>query len=281
MDIVVHPDATDFWQATGPIYESDPVRHTVALTVIHRLLHGGADGPEPLLLSFVQRGRTVGAVFRTPPWPIGASALPLEAIPVLVEFLRDRDPGGVAGPRETTDRFAKAWAEATGAPVREAMAQRMYRLGDLLPPHVPGEFRLATERDVPQLVRFRKAFSAEALDGIDDPTWAEGELRRTLAMGNAQGIWSVAGEPVAHAAASLPLNGMSRVGPVYTPPEHRRYGYGSAVTAAVSQWALDHGAERVLLFTDLANPTSNSIYQKLGYAPVDDYVEYAFGTTVA
>jgi predicted GNAT family acetyltransferase len=63
---------------------------------------------------------------------------------------------------------------------------------------------------------------------------------------------------------------------VYTPPECRGKGYGSAVTAAASQWALDAGAENVLLFTDLANPTSNSIYQRIGYRPVYDSTELAF-----
>ena len=64
--------------------------------------------------------------------------------------------------------------------------------------------------------------------------------------------------------------------PVYTPPEHRGTGYGSAVTAAVSQHALDAGARDVILFTDLANPTSNSIYQKIGYRPVYDSTELEF-----
>ena len=69
---------------------------------------------------------------------------------------------------------------------------------------------------------------------------------------------------------------MSRVGPVYTPPALRGRGYGSAVTAAVSAWARDAGADHVLLFTDLANPTSNSIYQKIGYRPVHDTCELEF-----
>ena len=69
---------------------------------------------------------------------------------------------------------------------------------------------------------------------------------------------------------------MSRVAPVYTPPEHRANGYGSAVTAAVSQHVMNAGATSVVLFTDLANPTSNSIYQKIGYRPVYDSTELEF-----
>jgi len=69
---------------------------------------------------------------------------------------------------------------------------------------------------------------------------------------------------------------MSRVGPVYTPPAHRARGYGSAVTAAVSQRATEAGARDVILFTDLANPTSNSIYQKIGFRPVYDSTDLEF-----
>jgi GNAT superfamily N-acetyltransferase len=75
--------------------------------------------------------------------------------------------------------------------------------------------------------------------------------------------------------ARSPLR-MVRVGPVYTPPELRGHGYASAVTAAVSRQALDAGAAQVLLFTDLANPVSNAIYQRIGYRPVEDRTVLAF-----
>ncbi|WP_084609017.1 GNAT family N-acetyltransferase [Thermocrispum agreste] len=107
------------------------------------------------------------------------------------------------------------------------------------------------------------------------------QIVQSLALGNAHGLWHDDGVVRSMARASAQLHGMSRVGMVYTPPEHRRRGYGAAVTAAVSQWALDQGARDVVLFTDLDNPTSNSIYQKIGYRPVYDAVEYRFPTTVA
>jgi predicted GNAT family acetyltransferase len=78
----------------------------------------------------------------------------------------------------------------------------------------------------------------------------------------------------------MPAAGMSRIGPVWTPPEHRGHGYGSAATAAASRWALDADAAHVVLFTDLANPISNSIYPKIGYQPVHDVVDLAFDRQV-
>lgn len=91
-------------------------------------------------------------------------------------------------------------------------------------------------------------------------------------------LWETGGTAVALAGANRPAAGTVRVGPVYTPPGHRRRGYGSAVTAAVSQAALDAGADHVVLFTDLANPASNSVYLRLGYRPVEDRVVLRFGS---
>ncbi|MCQ0020489.1 GNAT family N-acetyltransferase [Actinomadura madurae] len=72
------------------------------------------------------------------------------------------------------------------------------------------------------------------------------------------------------------VGGMARVAPVYTPAGHRRRGYGAAVTAAATRDAQDAGAADVVLFTDLGNPTSNSVYRRLGYRPVEDRVVLAF-----
>lgn len=108
------------------------------------------------------------------------------------------------------------------------------------------------------------------------PGAAESDVRRSLALGNWHFFWERDGRTVAYSAVGKPINGMSRVGPVYTPPEERGNGYGTAVTAAVSQWALDAGAENVVLFTDLANPTSNAIYQRIGYRPAYDHTELEF-----
>jgi predicted GNAT family acetyltransferase len=69
----------------------------------------------------------------------------------------------------------------------------------------------------------------------------------------------------------------TRIGPVYTPPEHRRRGYAGALVAATSQAQLDEGLEFCFLFTDLANPTSNHVYQAIGYEPVTDIDVYVFG----
>ncbi|MBP2708319.1 GNAT family N-acetyltransferase [Microbispora sp. RL4-1S] len=89
--------------------------------------------------------------------------------------------------------------------------------------------------------------------------------------------WEDDGRPVAFACVSTPISGMSRIGPVYTPPPLRGRGYAGAATHAATRKALDEGADEVLLITDLSNPVSNSLYQRLGYRPVGDYVTIDFG----
>lgn len=276
MDVRAHDEPGKFEATAGRLFAADPVRHTIAVGVIARYLHDPAT--EPVMVTVHRDGELYGAVLRTPPWPLVASALPVDAAPEVAEVLAAIDPDmpGVTGPREPAEGFARAWADVTGAGVQEAMASRLFELGDLDEPTVPGDARAATLDDLPLLVRWRRDFQLEALGherGVDQ---ADETVRKGLARGDRYQLWERDGEPVSWAHVSRPTDGMSRVGPVYTPPGQRGRGYGSAVTAVASRWARDAGARHVLLFTDLANPTSNSIYQRIGYRPVHDTCELEF-----
>ena len=68
----------------------------------------------------------------------------------------------------------------------------------------------------------------------------------------------------------------SRIGPVYTPPEHRSHGYATRLVAELSSARLAMGDPACFLFTDLANQTSNAIYERIGYVKLCDAEEYAF-----
>ena len=68
-----------------------------------------------------------------------------------------------------------------------------------------------------------------------------------------------------------------RVAPVYTPPEHRGRGYASACVAALSQLLLDSGRRYCFLFTDRSNPTSNHIYEAIGFEAVTEVDRWVFG----
>ncbi|MFL6145226.1 MAG: GNAT family N-acetyltransferase [Labedaea sp.] len=276
MEVHVHDDIGEFWAVAAPVYLGDPVRHTVALTVIRRLVDAPVpDDTRPILLTSWDRDRITGATIRLPPWPLVASGIPEQAIHAIVAVLRERDPEmpGINGPRDIAEPVAAAWSKLTGAPGKETMASRLYRLAQLDAPVVPGRPRLGTEADVPLLAGWRRAMQLEVFGQEREPGRAVSNVLRMMALGNGLLLWERDGHIVSHAGVGVPIQGMSRVGPVYTPPEQRGRGYGSAVTAAATQWALDAGAEHVLLFTDLANPTSNAIYQRIGYRAVYDSTE--------
>ncbi|OLF08980.1 hypothetical protein BLA60_20510 [Actinophytocola xinjiangensis] len=279
MDVRAYDESAKFRAAIGDFYTADPVRHTLAVTVIHRFL----DDPAitPVMLTVHDEQGLHGVAFRTAPWPMVVSGLPVDAAGPAADVLAETDPAlpGVNGPRENAEAFAGAWAARTGATVREVIGGMLYRLGDLAEPAVAGRARLAGEADVPLLVAWRRDFQVESR-GHDRYTERSEELiRRGFALGDGVLIWERDGQPVSWANVGRPVAGMCRVGPVYTPPEHRAHGYGSAATAAASRWALAQGAGHVLLFTDLANPTVNSIYPKIGFRPVGPTAELEFTVT--
>ena len=178
---------------------------------------------------------------------------------------------GVNGEKATVAEFADAWTEHTGAVSSLRRAMRMYRLAELRPPaQSAGEARAATEDDRDLVCAWLVRFQAEAAQ--NEPLEVSAVVARRLAAGELW-LWSAEGAPVALAAHSAPAAGVARVGPVYTPPAHRRRGYGSAVTAWATGEALRAGAEHVVLYTDLANPTSNAIYQRIGYIADHDAEE--------
>jgi predicted GNAT family acetyltransferase len=180
----------------------------------------------------------------------------------------------VVGPKEPVGKFARLWPESAEIGVR----QRVYRATHAtLPAGVSGSMRPYEDDDRDQVVAWMDAFADEALPS-PPPEHAEHWLERTVA-GPDSGIvlWIDEGSPVSFAGyGGLTPNGI-RIGPVYTPPDLRRRGYASALTAELTRMLLERGRTFCFLFTDLANPTSNSIYQRIGYEPVSDADQWVFG----
>ena len=121
------------------------------------------------------------------------------------------------------------------------------------------------------------AFVAEALPSAPPEDAAHWLERKLSSIDSGLVLWADEGTPVSFAGYGGPTPNGIRVGPVYTPPELRRRGYASALTAALTRTLLDRGRKFCFLFTDLANPTSNSIYQRIGYRPVSDADQWVFG----
>jgi predicted GNAT family acetyltransferase len=176
---------------------------------------------------------------------------------------------------EVAEGFAAAWTR--GTPLRQEVGFRMrlYRLETLRPPDPPprGSARVAGMADLDLATRWLRAFEEEA--GVTR-TNVEPAARDRIGDDRLW-LWeNEAGTPVSLAARTPTIAGVARIAPVYTPPEHRRRGYGAAITATCTADALRRGAEHVVLFTDLANPTTNAIYQQIGFRPIGDYCTVRF-----
>lgn len=272
MEARAHDTTAEFREAAGPLLSADPIRHTVIVTATAR------PNPSALLITLHDKGNIVGAVVRTPPYPLVVSAMPVDAAEFTAKAVHAEDPDlpGVTGPLEEVEAFVAAWTRITGGTATQTLAHRLFKLGELRPPVVEGTPREATEDDLPLLTRWCGEFIVETFPPTMHRATGEETARATLTSGAVCLLWEVDGTPVSMAAARGPLEGMARIAPVYTPAEHRGRGYASAATAAASQWALDQGTENVLIFTDLANPTTNHIYPAIGYRPLEDSAEYKF-----
>ena len=278
IQIRLHDDLRSFGELVRPILEADPVRHTIAVTVLAARLRPGAPNDLAHLVTVHEDGVVTGAAMRVEGWSLIVSALPARFAPAVADVLAGQapEPTGVSGPRDEAEAFATAWRARTGRGCSSVMGQRLFELGTLTPPAgVPGGSRVATLADLDLLDAWYHDFAEDALPA-DWPRAGRDDIARMIAAGHPNVLWEVDGEPVSMATARPPAADMSRIGPVWTPPEHRNRGFGSAVTAAATQWALDAGARHVVLFTDLANPVSNSIYQRIGFRPLLDAVDMTF-----
>jgi predicted GNAT family acetyltransferase len=224
----------------------------------------------------------VAATLRTPPHNQVLSWIDdLAAVDALVEALHDEPLPGVLGPTAAAARFAAGWTDATGHVARLEIAERTFRLERLIPPERPaaGSWRMAEEHDRDLITRWVIAFTAEALPEappLPDPAAvADRWIQR---RGRVAYLWEDTERVVSWVGAGGETPHGIRIGPVYTPPSLRNRGYASSLTAAASADQLAAGRRFCFLFTDLGNPTSNKIYQAIGYQPVCDVDQYRFGT---
>ncbi|MEU0393888.1 GNAT family N-acetyltransferase [Streptomyces sp. NPDC006208] len=277
-------DVEEFRREADAYLTADPAGSTALISVSETLRRHGPDlygdsGGRPVRFGWWREHRDApveAAFLHTPPRaPLFGPASPDHARELARTLRADgaAHVTGVKGPDAPARAFAGEWAGPGGWTVTGRF--RLFRLGELTPPDPapPGQARPATEDDVPPAAAWMKSFAADI--GEDpDADWTANIARR-VADGCLR-LWETGGTPVSMAARTPVLAGQSRLSPVYTPPALRGRGYAGAVTCAVSRSALDAGAEQVLLFTDLANPTSNALYQRLGYRALADHAQVDF-----
>jgi GNAT superfamily N-acetyltransferase len=276
IDVRLHDSVDEFRTIAEPLYRCDPVMHTIELT----LLDGGNFPDDSFLLTVWDDDTPVGAAIQTPPYPLVCTGIPAALAEFVAEVIAGARPGieGVRGVRDTAFVFADAWRAVTGRIGRVSVEERLYRLGALeTPDTVTGAARLAANDDSGLLVDWVELFFGETFGHRRDDDAGARFVDAAETKGDQFLLWVVDGLPVSMAMLRAPAAGVSRIGPVFTPRDRRGNGYGSAVTAAAAQLAHRSGTADVVLFADLANSTSNAIYQRIGFEPVADAVRIEFG----
>jgi uncharacterized protein len=269
--VTPHRDAAEVLELAGAFLASEPTRHNLILTILHDRVATGAEGRYWLVHDDTT---VVGLVVQSPlNFPVLVTPMPAPAARAAATAISAEGVQlpGVNGEASTASAFAGHWAEVGAVGARPVMGMRLQELGSLrLPVGVDGHCRQATTDDLATVRRWLGAFAAHTGEG---PMGDEDILRR---IGDGElDLWQVDREPVCLVGHRPAVAAVVRVGPVYTPPELRRRGYAGAAVAAVSAQAVAAGY-RCVLYTDLANPTSNSVYRALGYTTISETIRYAF-----
>lgn len=288
IQVIRYEDAQAFYDHAIGFLLQQEAANCLQIGIATNLVRGAQQLTAPPYMGLVvTAGEIVGVVMRTPPYNLILSALHAEdaaqeaallaAIRADVADCYDSLPG-VLGPKAIVKHFAQHWPQEA----RLVLSERIYKIEQLQPlSGIPGTWRHIQPQDRALVLEWLLAFEAEALpmeNHVNSEARFQHLIDQCLDAAGTRGmiIWEDGGLPVSIAGYGGPTPHGMRIGPVYTPPEQRRRGYASAVTAAATQHLLDEGRRFVFLFTDLGNPTSNHIYMELGYRPVRDVDMYHF-----
>ena len=276
-------DVETYAAAVTPFLEAEPCARNVLRSIIELARNDRLIGGEPASFWWITDGGAIaGAASLTPPFPLLVSSLPEAGAEPLARAVRSRMHAvgsgviGVSGPRAGAEAFAAAWTATTGELQREHRAMLLHELDRAVDvPSPAGHARPAQAGDAGVLAGWWEEFALEL--GMPE---GRGDLNRVVRLAIAAGefdVWMDGARPVSMVGHRSPLAGVVRVGPVYTPPRLRTRGYARRLTYEVSAAALQRpDVRRCMLFTDAANPVSNSIYRQAGYRPVGDHVEIRF-----
>lgn len=273
-------DPAEFHARVRGFLESREAERTIEIGIVGRFATDPAGvaalGWGPLLAICVEDGgEVVSAAVKTKGRNLVLTGGPSVAVAMIADHLvRRRVPlPGVVGPEAAADDFARAWRKLSTDRIELAHTCRLFECTEaVMPADVPGEFAEAASDDLDTLAAWTAAFNVECAEPQQTDPRRVAELK---VAERSSFVWK---DPravsFANIAARAPRS--ARIGPVYTPAEHRNRGYATALVAALTRRLLDEGLPRALLFTDLDNPTSNSIYPKVGYRFVADFHDYAF-----
>lgn len=277
-------DPADFKERTGSLL-ADEARHNLIRGILGNLLDDRDVYEDYGMFVVDEAGESLAAALMTSPYNLILADVAAETalIELVAGLISDTVlvPGAI-GNRPTVDLFVEAWHKATGQTATLGMEQGIFSLERLVPARrVAGVARPAAPADAELVFRWMNEFIDEALpeEPKDDARLRRSIDRRLDGDGPAAvWVWDVGGRVTAMTSHGSPTGSGIRIGGVYTPPAKRGNGYASALVAAQSGWLLNNGYDFCFLFTDLANPTSNAIYERIGYRQVAEGASYSFAT---
>lgn len=251
--------------------------NNLLLGIVGQLMSREHPYEDPIYLATVddEKGRVHGCAFRTPPFKFGVTRLPDSSIPALVsDVMKVYDVlPAVLGPVDAAEAFAREWCAQKPVRTEVGMRMRIFNAEAVIEPTnpAPGRLRRAVTDEAALLTGWMAAFIQET--GVAD-MGAERIVQRLIAEERLF-VWDDRGPRTIAAAAGETPKGV-RINHVYTPPEFRRRGYATIAVARLTSLLLSRGRRCCYLYTDLANLTSNGIYQRIGYRPVADVVDLKF-----
>lgn len=276
MNVVRHADPSAFLAAAQQWLERDEVENNVVLSIALGLARATAPSvPPPYLATLTDGENIVGCALRTPPHKLVLTRFDARAASALVGAVHAVYPtlDAVVGVEPSVDAFAAAWGEHTGVAVRRGTRQQLYVLHavETTEPRPSGHYRAITDDDVAVLVPWIVDFHALVGEVHFDPADYLAQRRTGFR------VWEDGGVPVTMAASfGLTAHG-ARVSLVYTPPEQRGRGYATACVTALSRELLAGGKRHCCLYTDVSNPISNRVYQRIGYRLVCAVSDWLLG----
>ncbi|MEM7373974.1 MAG: GNAT family N-acetyltransferase [Bacteroidota bacterium] len=284
MHLQFHPTIEEFLHLCGPALQDHEAQNGLMLGLVLReqeRIREGTSSGEILLISASDNGQLLTAAIQTPPHNLVLSPMPAAMVQPFARLLHQKGISfpGIVGPESEVKAFAAMWEDLSGHPTRIEFAQMIYRLNAVHPISVSsGEFRIARIKELETVAKFFQDFSEVALPEREKAIRTLDIHREKAAKRIDKGeifLWHDQGDIVSMAGISAPTTNGVRINAVYTPKELRGKGYASSNVAALSQHQLDNGKQFCFLYTDATNPTSNKIYQHIGYEFIANSAMYS------
>ena len=283
IEIISHNHASELISLSGAYLEQNESENNRVLGLAYKLTEAPhyQDSEPRLLLSILEHGKAVGVAIMVPWWQSILSKFGTQIQPAmahLVRHLREADVQipKIHGPAPEAQVFADCWVEAIpGVSTEVAMRMRTFEaraVADL--PLSQGKLRLACMEDLPLMAQWHAAYLEETFGATVNFDRAKSYAEQGIKDQDLY-IWDYDG-PISIARTDRPTKNGIAIHTVYTPPEHRNKGYATTSVLLLTKKLLAERYSFCCLHTDLANPTSNSIYTKIGYVPMGDALEFDF-----